>query len=101
MPRDNDTDFVKKRGGWDQNDPYRSPKKMMLRIRDVPSLLMLEGKEMLAIPNGPDQGIVQILQQRNQDVHDQKINGDNVQILERMVGGCKNQMTTLTEEGMM
>ena len=54
---------------------------------------------MLAIPNGPDQGIAQIIQQWKQGEHDQEANVDNVQILERMATECKNQMITLTEEG--
>ena len=92
MPRDNDTYTNKeKRRRGDQNDPYQSPQKRMLGIKDVPSLVTLEGKEMLAIPNGLDQGIIQILQQWKQDVHDQRINGDNVQIIERMVGGVKTK----------
>ena len=53
---------------------------------------------MLEIPNGLDKEIMQILQQWKQDVHDQKINGGNVQILERMVGGYTKQMITLTED---
>ena len=53
------------------------------------------------IPNGLGKEIAHILQQWKQDVHDQKINGGNVQILERVVGGCKRQMAILTEDGMM
>ena len=56
---------------------------------------------MLALPNGLGKEIVQILQHWMQDVHDQKINGGDVQILERMVGGCKRQMITSSEGGLM
>ena len=84
MPRDNDNDSNKEKRGADS---YHSPKKSMLRIRDVLSLVMVEEKEMLEIPNGPDKEIVQILQHwKEQDVHDQKINVGDVQILERMNG---------------
>ena len=54
---------------------------------------------MLAIPNGLDQGVTQIIQQWKKDERDQKTNVDKVQILERMAIECKNQMATLTEEG--
>ena len=56
---------------------------------------------MLAISSGQGKEIVQILQQWKHDVHDQKLSGDNVQILERMVGGRKRQMIALTEDGQM
>ena len=48
-----------------------------------------------------DKEAAQIIQLRKQDVHEQKLYSDNVQILESMVGGCKNQQITLTEDGMM
>ena len=73
----------------------------MLIIRDVPSLVMVEGKEMLAIPNGLGKEIMRILHQWKQDVHDPKINGGDVQIIERMVGECKRQMVTLAEDGLV
>ena len=101
MPRDNDTDSDKeKRRRGEPGDSFPSPKKRMFSIRDVPNLAMAEGKEMIAIPNGLNKEVTQILQQRKKDVRDQKINAGNVQILERMVGGCKKQMITLTEDGM-
>ena len=46
-------------------------------------------------------GIRQILQQCNQDGHGQSESGGNVQILERMARGSKEQMITLAEGGMM
>ena len=102
MPRENDNDSNKeKRRGGEQNDPYPSPKKRMLSIRGVPNLAMVEGWEMIAIPNGSDKEIAQILQRRKQDVHDPKINGGNVQILEIMLDECKRQIITLTEDGVV
>ena len=56
---------------------------------------------MLEIPNELGRGIAQIIQQWKQDEHDQKTNVDNVQILERMAIGRKDQMIELTEEGSM
>ena len=82
-----------------QIEPYPLPKKRILIIKDVPNLAVEEGGGMLAIPNGLGQGITQIIQQWEKDEHDQKPNVDNVQIVERMAIGCKNQMVTLTKEG--
>ena len=63
----------------------------MLSIKDVPNQVMEEGEEMLAIPNGLDQGVTQIIQQWKKDEHDQKTNVDSVQILERMVRAGKTK----------
>ena len=101
MPRDNDTDSNKEKRMGERIDPYASPKKRMLNIRDVPNLVMNEGKQIIAIPSALDKEATQIIQLRQQDVHEQKIDSDNVQILERMVGGCKNQLIALTEDGML
>ena len=56
----------------------------MLGIKDVPSLVTEEGKEMLAIPGRLDIEIEKIPLQREQDEHGQNYEVGNVQILERM-----------------
>ena len=59
----------------------------MWGIRGVPNPLMGGEKEKITIPNGPGKEVTHIIQRRQQDVHEQQINGDDVQILERMVDG--------------
>ena len=64
-------------------------------------LLGAEGKEMLAIPSRLYIEIKQVVQHWNQDGHGQNDNVGNVQILERMVRGGKNETIALYEGGLM
>ena len=91
MPGDNDTDPNKEKRRRGSDRPISFAEEKMLSIRDFPCLVMVDGNEMLAIPNGSDKEIMQILQQWEKDVHYQKISGGSVQIVERTVGGCKRK----------
>ena len=73
----------------------------MLSVKDVPNLVAEEGGEILAIPGRLDKEIKKIIIQCKQDEHDKNREVGNVQILERMACGCKNQMITLDEGGLM
>ena len=54
---------------------------------------------MLSLPHGLGEEIAQITQQGKHDIHYQNKIGDDVQILERLVGERKRQMIILAEEG--
>ena len=72
----------------------------MLSIKDVPNLVAEEGSGILAIPGRLDKEIKKIIIQRKQDERGKNREVCNVQILERMVCGCKNQTIALTEGGL-
>ena len=54
----------------------------------------------MTIPIGLDRQVVQVIRRRKQDIRDLETNSGSVQILERMVGECRNQLVTLAEDGM-
>ena len=77
--------------------PYPAKKRMLLH--DVPKKVKEEGKEIMAIPAMLDKQIGEIIQQRKRDIHEEDTRNGNVQILESMLGECKNQLATVEEEG--
>ena len=72
----------------------------MSGIQDVPRILEIEGKEILAIPTRIESELRQVILQCGQGTHGRSDGGDNVQILERVVCISKEQMITLSENGM-
>ena len=100
VERGNDTDPNKRRMGGGV-EPYPLSKRRMLSIKDVPNLVAEEGSGILAIPGRLDKEIKKIIIQRKQDERGKNREVCNVQILERMVCGCKNQMITLREGGLV
>ena len=53
----------------------------------------------MEIPGLLDKQVIEIIQQWKQDIRDQDTSNGIVQIPESMVGECKNQLITVSEEG--
>ena len=70
-------------------EPYPAKKRMLLK--DSPQKIKEEGREIMAIRGLLDKQVVEIIQQWKKGVHDQDTSNGNGQILDSMVGGCKNQ----------
>ena len=68
-------------------------------LQDSPRKIKEEGREITAIPALSDKQVVDIIQQWKLDIHNQDTRNGNVQILESMVGECKNQWITVAKEG--
>ena len=96
--RNSETDSGRKEG--QEGVTHIPTQKRMLSIQDVPGLLEIEGKEILAIPTRIESELRQVILQRGQGTHDRSDGGDNVQILERVAFVSKEQMITLAEDGM-
>jgi len=72
----------------------------MSGIQDVPRILEIEGKEILAIPTRIESELRQAILHCGQGSHGRSDGGDNVQIPERAVCVSKEQMVSLAENGM-
>ena len=81
------------------SNPYQVTKKRMLSVQDVPGILEIEGKAILAIPPRIESEIRRSIVHCGQGSYGQSDAGDNVQIRERL-GVSKEQMITLAENGM-
>ena len=82
------------------SEPYPKTKKRMLSIKDVPVILKKEGEEVLAIPERIEGELGKVIVQRGRRIHNKDVGGDNFQILETLVRGSKEQLITLSHDGL-
>ena len=82
----------------ESNEPFPPNRRMLLK--DVPmSIWEEEGREIMAIHGLLDSQVTSIIQQLKQASHEQDTSSDNVQILENVIGECKNQLIAIAQAG--
>ena len=73
----------------------------MLSITDAPKISKEEGEEILEISERIESELGQVIIQRRRGIPDQAESGGDVQILEKVVSGSKELLTTLSRNGLV
>ena len=98
--RDNSETDSQRRKRVGASGPYPKTKKRLLSTKEAPGILVKEGGEVLAIPVRIECELGQVIVQFGRGIHDRITDCDNVQILETMMRVSREQMITLSQNGM-